>query len=190
MNFDWNLFVNILSPIIAIFIGVFVDRYFKERPLLLTYLSHTSAIYTKTPDNKDLKVHTHAVVIQNIGRTPSINVRVGHNVEIPFPSFSVYPPTEYKINKLPDGSTEILFPKIVPKERIYINYLYFPPTTWNQINTYTKSDEGPAKIVNMQLIPATSKFNKLLLNILIVIAIASLFYILVQVGKWFISSFL
>ena len=186
MKFNWGLFVGIFSPIFGGIVGVIIDRYFKEKPKLMTYLSHTSAIYTKTPDGKDLKVHTHSIVIQNLGRKPSKNVRVGHYV---LPSFSIYPSMDYNINNLPDGTKEIHFPAVIPGERIYINYLYFPPVVWQNINKYTKSDEGFAKGVNMQLTPIYSKSVRTLLTILVLMGLVFSIYLFVQLIEWLIRSF-
>ncbi len=188
MKFNWNIFITIFAPILAIFVGVFIDRYFKEKPYLMTYLGHASVFNTKTPDGKDMKVHTHAVVIQNLGRKPSKNVKIGHNI-LP-PSFSVNPPSEYHINHLPDGTKEIHFPKVTPKERIFINYLYFPPVVWQNINTYIKSDEGPAKRVNMQLTPIYPKIIRLLSVILFLMGLVFSIYLIAQLIEWLIGSFL
>jgi len=187
MNMDWNLFVVIFSPILAIFVGVLVDRHFKERPYLMTYLSHTSALNTKTPDNKELKVNTHALVIQNLGRKPAKNVRIGHLV---FPSFSVYPSIEYHVNELPDGTKEIHFPIVTPKERIFINYLYFPPVIWKNINSYIKSDEGPAKRVNMQLTPIYPKIIRIISVIFCLMGIVFSIYLVAQLIKLLLGNLL
>jgi hypothetical protein len=179
MNFNWKLFLDILSPIVAAFGGALISRYLKEKPYLMTYISHTSAIYSKTLDGKELKVHTHSIVIQNNGRKPSKNVRIGHNINY-FPSFSVHQSKEYDVINLPDGSKEIHFPIITPKERIFINYLYFPPIVWNQINTYIKSDDGPAKIVNMQLTPIYPKYILILMSIPFIIGLVFIVYFFIQ----------
>lgn len=187
MNIEWSLFIGIFSPILAIFVGVFVDRYFRDKPYLMTYLGHASALNTKTPDGKELRVHTHALVIQNLGRKPSKNVRIGHNV---FPSFSIYPSNEYHINELPDGTKEIHFPIVTPKEKIFINYLYFPPIIWKNINTYIRSDEGPAKRVNMQLTPIYPKIIRILSVILFLMGLVFSIYLIAQLIEWLIGSFL
>ena len=38
-------------------------------------------------------------------------------------------------------------PTLVPNEQVTISYLYFPPTTWKQINGPVKSDEGLARVL-------------------------------------------
>lgn len=58
------------------------------------------------------------------------------------------PPIEYE-TKIIDGGTELVFPILVPGEQITISYLYFPPVIMSNINTYVKSDEGFAKILNI-----------------------------------------
>ncbi len=68
-----------------------------------------------------------------------------------FQIFKVYPDIDYKIENLPGGSKDIIIPRMTPKKEITISYLYFPPTTYNQISTTVESDAGPAKIVNVRL---------------------------------------
>jgi hypothetical protein len=71
---------------------------------------------------------------------------------------SIFPDTDFKIIRNPGGTSEILIPSLIPKEQLYISYLYFPPVTYDQINTYVKSDEGFAKVVNVELMKVYPKF--------------------------------
>jgi len=91
-------------------------------------------------------VFTHSVVVRNAGRLAARNVRLGH-LNLP-QNVRIEPQVEHTVSRNADGSGEIAIAVLVPKEQITVSYLYFPPLTWNQINTYTKSDDGFAKIIN------------------------------------------
>lgn len=184
MNIDFDLFVKIFSPILGVCLGIFLERRFKEKPNLISYISQASAIYTKTPEGKPLNVHTHSIVLQNSGTKPANNLKIGHNV---LPAFSIYPSVEHTVKELSDGTKEIRIPSLVPKESITINYLYFPPTLWSNINKYTKSDEGFAKIVNMQLTPKYSRGIKKLSILLVMVGLSTLIYLFVLLVKWIFS---
>ncbi len=174
----------IIAPLIAaVFISIYA-RWFTEKARLLTYLSNTFAMRCKTPEGKDFQVHTHTRIIKNRGRKPAINVKLGHKI---LPAFDIFPSIEHSVNQLPDGSKEILIPRIVPKQQIIVNYLYYPPLIWSQINTYTLSDEGYAKVVNMQLSPQPSKFLIGIFGFLSLMGISAIAYLLILLTRWIIS---
>jgi hypothetical protein len=175
MSIDWNLAVQIGIPIITLFLGVFLNKWVEDRPRLITYLSHTFAIRSTPPGGTEIQVHTHSVVVRNAGRKSANNVRLGHNY---LPAFQIHPSIEHSVKELPDGSKEILIPRLVPKEQIIINYLYFPPLLWSQVNTYTKSDEGFAKVVNMILAPQYSRKVQVLIVFIMLLGLVALGYLL------------
>lgn len=176
MHLNWDLILRIAAPVLTLFLGIYLTKWTEDRPRLITYLSHTFAISSKTPDGRPINVHTHSIVVRNIGRKSATNVRLGHQV---LPAFQIFPSLNYKIEDLPDGSKEIVLPLLVPKEQITINYLYFPPVVWSQINTYTKSDQGFAKTVNMMLTQQTSKQFRAFAAVLFLLGFISLGYLLV-----------
>jgi hypothetical protein len=183
MPIDWNLVIQVLIPIITLFLGLFLNKWAEDRPKLITYLSQTFAMRSKTPDGIDLNVHTHSIVVRNAGRRSATNLRIGHIV---LPAFQILPSVDYTISQLPDGTKEIIIPRLVPKEQIIINYLYFPPLLWSQINTYTKSDEGFAKVVNMILSPQYSKRIRTLSAGIAITGLLSLGYLIALLVKWII----
>ena len=144
MIIDWNLVVNVSSPIIALFVGAVLNHFLENRPKVIAYLGHVSGISLKR--DKPVQINTHSVVLRNVGRKTSTNIKLGHNV---LPDFQVFPDVEYQIINLPGGGREILIPKLVPQKQITISYLYFPPLTWDQINTHLESDEGPLKVLKV-----------------------------------------
>jgi hypothetical protein len=99
---DWDLFIKILSPTIAVFIGFIINKYFENKPKLITFISQTFAI-TMSPVNEGedpFVVHTHSLVVRNVGRKPSNNVRICHLV---LPNFQIFPHIRYEIVNLDNG---------------------------------------------------------------------------------------
>lgn len=78
-------------------------------------------------------------------KKPAINARLGHN-KLPEGCFTIYPPTDYKMHQLPDGSKEIVIARVLPDERYTISYLYSSPLTVQEMNTYVKHDDGCADL--------------------------------------------
>jgi hypothetical protein len=101
------------------------------------------------------------------------------------PDFSVYPSVVYQVIDLPGGGREILFPTLVPGEQVTVAYLYFPPVLFNQINSYTKSDEGLAKIVQVLPTPQLAPWLRRLSFTLVVIGAATVIYVVVELGTHF-----
>jgi len=176
MHINWDIVVKISVPLLTLFLGVILNKWAEDKPRLISFLSHTFAISSETPEGLHFTVHTHSIVVRNAGRKPATNVRLGHST---LPAFQIYPSTNRTINELPDGSKEIVIPSLVPKEQITINYLYFPPLLWNQVNTYTKSDQGQAKAVSMMLSRQFPKKYSALAWIVFLLGLISLGYLLV-----------
>ncbi len=150
---DYDLVAKIASPIITLIGGAIITHYQEHRSRVISYVGHVSQ-FTLLDANKT-RVFTHSIVVKNAGRKSAQNVRLGHHI-IP-DGIDVFPPVQYMVEKTPSGTTEIIFPTLVPKEQITVSYLYFPPVTWNQVNSYTKSDDGLAKIITVIPSPQPSK---------------------------------
>lgn len=119
-------------------------------------------------------VGTHAVVVRNSGRLSAKNVRLGHKS---LPNYNIYPNTKYEVTSLPNGGKEIIFPILVPNEQITISYLYFAPTTYSEINTYVKSDEGLARVIDVIPTPSMATWLKNLLYVLLFIGLSTVIYL-------------
>ncbi|MCC7406463.1 MAG: hypothetical protein IT442_00220 [Phycisphaeraceae bacterium] len=146
MSIDWNAFITMGGSVLLLFVGAWINRLFAERPKIVTYLAHSSGITVRAQNGQNFVVHVHTIVLKNMGRKPANNLRMGHYT---LPAFSVSPDIQYQENDLPGGSKEILFPSVGPKEQITVSYLYYPPTTWREIHSYVKTDEGPAKVLTV-----------------------------------------
>jgi hypothetical protein len=179
MAVNWDLVLKIVIPLGALLLGKLLDQWFGKRPKLITYLGHTSSFTLASANNT--KVHTHAIVIRNTGRATANNVRVGHNV---LPDVQVYPDVPYTKEVTPGGGTEIVFPKLVPDEQVTINYLYFPPLIWSQINTYAKCDEASAKYLSVIPSPQHSKLTNFAIGTVLLIGSTTLLYLIISLAIW------
>lgn len=169
---DWSVVATIAAPIIALFVGAALDRYLERRARVVSYLGHASGIRLTRPDGP-VVVNSHSVVVRNAGRSAAKNVRLGHAV---LPDFQIFPDIEYTVRDLPGGQKEILIPTLVPKKEITVTYLYFPPLTWNQINTHLESDEGPIRVLRVLPTVQLPKWALIILWGLIVYGAVALLY--------------
>ena len=178
MTFDSELIAKILSPIISIIVGAVVKHYSEAQAKVVTFYGHVSSFSMK--DKDETFVNAHSVVIRNAGRKAAQNVRVSHAI-LP-EGVSVYPNINYSISTNPDGASEIVFPVLVPKEQVTISYLYYPPLTYNQINTGVKSDVGFATVLHVIPMPQPSKPMLALIWSLIFLGACFVFYWLIRLA--------
>ena len=182
MNVDWNVVATIASPIIALFIGAALNRAIENRPRVVCYLDHVSGISIQGA--QPLQVNSHSVVLRNAGRKTAMNIRLGHAV---LPAFQIYPDIDYTVVNLPGGGREIRIPNLVPKKQVTITYLYFPPLTWERVNTHLESDDGPVKVLNVLPTVQLPKWLTVVLWVLIGYGTIGLAYTLYALYKWLAS---
>ncbi len=183
MSSDFEMIAKIVSPIITLLLGSILKYYTERRSKLVSFLVHISTF--KLHDEPQTLVFTHSIVVRNTGGKSATNVRVGHNF-LP-PNIQVIPSVKYTIEQNPEGGAEIIFPIIVPKEQVTISYLYFPPLTWNQVNTYTKSDDGFANILNVIPMPQPPKSIIAIVWLLIFLGASFIMYCFVKGILFFIN---
>lgn len=171
---DWSVVATIAAPIIALFIGAALDRYLERRARVVSYLGHASGIRLTRPEGP-VVVNTHSIVVRNSGGRAATNVRLGHSV---LPDFQIFPDIDYSIRDLPGGQKEIFIPTLVPKKEITVTYLYFPPLTWNQVNTHLESDDGPVRVLRVLPTVQLPKWAIIILWALIVYGAIALLYTL------------
>ena len=177
MAIDWNVVATITSPVIALFVGVWVNRRFESRPALISYFSHVSAFRYTPPGGQLSQVNTHSVVLRNTGRQSAKNIRLHH---FTLPEFNIWPAVVHNIEILPDGSKDIVIPTLVPGEEITVSYLYFPPLIARQINAGIKSDHGFANQITVLLqrqYPRWFNRTEMILLLVGVVTICYLIYI-------------
>lgn len=181
---DVRSIVAVSAPIITVFIGFILKKYFYNRPRLITYYGHISSFNTKQTNptqTSPIIINTHTVVVRNTGNLAAKNVRVGHRV-LPDGSYNINPQTYYEIRDIPGssslsvGAKEIIFPTLVPNEQVEISYLYVPPITYDQLTTYVKSDEGFAKVIQAVPSPSLKNWQKYAVYVLLFIGCSTFIY--------------
>ena len=183
MNINWDLIIKIAVPLFTLGLGKYLDRWLEKRSKLIVYLGHASAFTIR--GNPNGVIHTHAVVLRNAGREAANNVRLGHHV-LP-ENFQIYPAIPHEVVREPNGAAEIVIPKIVPNEQVTVSYLYFPPLLWSQIHSYTKSDEGFAKALNVIPTPQPPRWMIVVIWSLVFIGSVSLLYLVIGGLRVFIK---
>jgi hypothetical protein len=184
MTIDWALVVDIAAPLLALVVGAALNHALEARPRLISYLAHASAFRSSRPDGSPFTVHTHSVVLRNSGKKSATNVRLGHNR---LPDFQVYPDVQYQVLDLPNGGKEILFPVVVPQKQITVSYLYFPPVTWDQINSHLESDEGPVKVITVLPTAQLPKWQLNALRVLVYLGLVTAVYLVYLTGGWLVA---
>lgn len=178
MSVEWNALATIAAPVITLFFGVWVNRKFESRPILISYFGHISSFRSTPPDRDPVHVHTHAVVLRNAGRRAATNVRLHHAV---LPDFSIWPSIDYRTEELPDGTRDIVIPTLVPGEEVTVSYLYFPPLTAAGVNAGIKCDQGFAQQIPVLLQRQYPKWFNRSVAALLFIGIVAVLY-LVYIG--------
>jgi hypothetical protein len=174
MAINWSAVATIAAPIIALFVGVWVNRWFESRPILNSFFGHVAAFRTTPPSGQPIDVHTHTVVLRNVGRRSATNVRLGHMV---LPDFVIFPDIQHRVETLPNGSREIVIPTLVPGEQVIVSYLYFPPLTFNQINAGIRSNEGFARQIPVLMQRVYPKWFNVIMAALMLIGLVTLLYL-------------
>ncbi len=175
MAIDWNAVATIAAPVITLFLGVWVNRRFESRPVLISYFSHVSAFRYSPPGGQSVGINTHSVVLQNTGRESATGIRIHHNT---LPDFNIWPTVVHTVETLPDGSKDIVIPALVPGEQITISYLYFHPVTVDQINAGLKSDQGFSQQIAVLLQRQFPRWVRVVVGTLMVTGLVAILYAL------------
>ncbi len=176
MGINWPVIATIAAPIIALFIGVALDRFIEQKPKLIAYFTHTSAF--NVPGANPVTIHTHGIVIKNIGKRPATDIRVRHHF-LPTP-FTVFPPIEHQVQNFPAGGAEIVFPRLVQNEQVTVSYLYFPPTIWSQIHAGIRHSDGFAIEVIALPTPPYSIWMRRGLQFFLILGIIAFIYVVFE----------
>jgi hypothetical protein len=76
-------------------------------------------------------------------------------------------------------------PTLVPGEQVSISYLYLPPVTWQNINSYAKSDECMARVISLVPRPQPNKLVLFALWLLLFIGASTVIYwLILQIAAW------
>jgi hypothetical protein len=135
---------------IAFPIWAAVDYFLGRRAKITAYLGEQSSFSLGGEGSP--QVRTHFLIIANVGRRDAGNIRLGHKVlpefKFLFPAREV-PASLFTVSGLPDGGQEIIIPLLAPEQQVTISYIYPPPLSRKEINTYVKSEAGPSKLLNV-----------------------------------------
>lgn len=178
---DWQLFATISAPLLALFVGVWLNRRIEKRPVLMTHWGHVSSFRQQLPDGTSNFVNTHSVVVVNQGKRSATNVRLSHTI---LPDFNIWPAVPYRQEQVPNSGSDIVIPTMVPGEQIMISYLYFPPVTYEQINSGVKHDEGFATAIPVLLQRQYPRWFYNSSAILVLVGLSALVYALFEVISW------
>jgi hypothetical protein len=187
MAFNVPVFIAVVSAVVGAVATAVAQRALLERPRLISFMLNASAVtLPPQPGANAVTVNSHSIVLRNAGRKSANNVRMGHAI---LPAFSVFPQLQYRVDALPGGGSEIVFPMLVPNEQVTITFLYFAPLVWNQISIMSpRSDEGLAKVVTAISTPQLAAWLVRALWALITVGAATTIYWLVLLvrGLWIV----
>ncbi|APJ05258.1 hypothetical protein [Silvanigrella aquatica] len=131
------------------------------------------------PDQIDLYINTHAIVVSNFGNSQTKNITIGHSQFLP--SYSIYPNIEHEVINLNGEGKAIKIKNLAPKQEIIISYMYFPPKMFNQIGTYIKSDEeGDVQIISKLQTNKTSNIKIILISIPSILVVSYILYHIIE----------
>ena len=182
---DWQIFATVAAPVVALFVGVAVNRRFENRPVLLTHFGHVSSFKIQHDDGTTGMVNTHSVVISNAGRRAATNVRLSHTF---LPDFNILPAVEYEVRNVPDSGKDIVIPILVPGESLTISYLYFPPVIYAGVNAGVKYDEGFATPIPVLLQRQYPARYRVIGGGLMILGMAALAYGLLELGAFILEA--
>ncbi len=182
---DWQLFMDIAIPTFILFIGVWIDRRFERRPVLLTHWGHVSSFTYQQRNGNTGVVNTHSVVIRNVGRQVATNVRLSHTI---LPDFNIWPRIHYCLEEVPNSGQDIVIPTVVPKQELTISYLYFPPHTYADINAGVRCDEGFATGIPVLLQRRYPSWFNFIARVLMIVGVLTLAYGLFEIGSWIVEA--
>jgi hypothetical protein len=184
MKIDWPLVISVVIPLLTLVLGAVLNRLIERRAKLTTYLGHASVFEVHPATGVAQHVHTHSIVVTNVGGKAANNVRLSH---LQLPDFYIWPAVPHAVEEVPQGGRDIVIPVMVPGQQITVSYLYFPPTTWNLINAGVRSDEGFAKVLNMLPTRQFSKPINYLIFFLMLVGTITVLYLIILLVIWLFS---
>lgn len=177
MVIQWQPVATIAAPIIALFVGIFINRRFERRAILIAYYQHVSSFRWNPPEGAaPLIINTHTIVLTNSGREPATNVRLHHHR---LPDFNVSPAVPHRVEDLPDGSKDIVIPTLIREKTLFVSYLYGAPLIAAEINNGIDCDQGvarPIKVLLQRVYPRWVNVGALALMICGLVAILYVAY--------------
>lgn len=178
---QWQPVATIAAPLIALFVGIWANRRFENRPGLISYYGHVSSFCHTPPGGQQIFIHTHAVILRNISRKSATNIRLSHGV---LPDFNIWPRVVHRVEDVPAGGRDILIPTLVPGEQVTVSYLYFPPLTVADINAGVKHDGGFAQQIPVLLQRQYPNWLNRVVGFLLLMGGIFTTYVLYELAGW------
>lgn len=196
MAIDLGLLWSIAEKILLVGVGAAFASRFERRPRLTAFYGHVGQFRINPPlsdaqGNAIAWINTHTVVVRNSGRRAAQNVRIPHRGPLAAANIhvSIHPPGfNHTTNPLPDGSEEIVFPVLVPRQQVTLSYLYFPPITYQVINLPPSSDEGMIRVVDYLPTPQSPKWKQAVSWTLMAVGVGAIVYAAIQGSQWVIAA--
>jgi hypothetical protein len=178
ISINWSLIVDIVSPLAGAAVGAWLMMIFSRKPRLILFLQHAGShvVRPRGSDESNIDVFTHSIVIRNDGNSAASNVKIGHHI-LPI-NTKISPDLPCTIEHGSDGGSEIVIASLAPKQQFTLSYLYYPPLTWDKINSYTKCDEGMAEIITVLPSPQPKKWIIWALGFLVLVGFFTVIYLL------------
>jgi hypothetical protein len=180
MAINWDLAARIAAPALSGLVSFAVGRWSERRPRLVVYLPYASAFVVPVEGRPPMGVHTHAVVIRNVGRRTATNIRVPHFF-LP-DSYTLWPAVAFRVEDVPNAGRDIVIPSLVEGQQVTINYLYGPPVLAENVTDTARirSDEGFARVITVLPTPLPSLWKVRLIQALTLTGFVASLYIAVS----------
>ena len=175
MKNNWGTVVNIVVPIFIPFLYLILKRLLERKAKVSYYLGHVSAFTLRVTGDQ---VYTHSIVVFNSGNKTAKNVQIGHNY-LP-KDFTIFPTSKVgDEEKTSGGGGNIKFSTLVPKETVTISYLYYPPVTYQQVNSQVTHDDGLAKAIPVIILKKYPKWQLRVLAFLTLLGSVAFIYLII-----------
>jgi len=175
----------VIEFIIAIVAGKVLIEWSQKKPKLVRYITNVSYfdIPVNQPGQTPLRVGTHTITIQNMGKAKAEEIEVYHNA---LPLYNVFPDTQCREEDTQQGKV-LKFDSLLPKSSMIISYFYLVvPNMPNYLPIYVKSKEGYANEIQTIHTPIFPKWIRYLTGILIALGVVFILNIIYELIKNFL----
>ncbi len=177
-SIDWQTVATIAAPIVALFAGAALDRWYEGRQRLVVYLTNMADFVIRSPDDpaQDVRCRTFSLVLRNAGRRATESVRIGHHW-LP-PNVVITPSIPHNIDNSPPGTAaEVQIDRMVPAQQVTISYLVWGDVQATNVISYVNSDDGEARVLNVLPTPQLPRWLLRLLRFRIVVGVVTVLYL-------------
>lgn len=190
---DKNVVLDIIklvaAPLFAIIVQYILKRYDEKGPRVIHYFQHSSATVVSLKEQAPIQVHSHGLIVKNVGDKPARNVKI-YNARLDGESYlSIWPDVSFEEVKLPNGGREICVPILVPNEQITLSYLYSPPVMAFQFMHTVKHDEGFSNAIAVSLTPIPSNIQLWVNRVLTFLGLSTVIYFAIDFAQMYLHTY-